>query len=235
MDFQKYIFSDPYFGWLCQGILFTLIITLLTTIISVLFGFLIASCRMNSNRWLQTFGTVYINLFRNIPPVPLLLFLVFGLPSIFPQIFKEFFSFGIEFPLLVLGLSFNTSAYIAEILRSGINAVPKVHLEAARVLGLKPAAIRMKVIYPQALRITFPALGTRLIHNMKNSTMALVLPLPLNAMEVLGQAGRIAGQTFAWAEPLVFAAFVHLTLAFILSFIMSRVSRNAQRKVEILQ
>lgn len=233
MDFQKYVFSEPYFGWLCRGILFTLIITILTTVISILLGIFIASCRMKNRRWLRGFGIVYINTFRNIPPIPLLLFLVFGLPSVFPDLFGNFFSRGIEYPLLILGLSLNTSAYIAEIFRSGIRAVPRVYFDAGVVLGLKPHAVRFKIIYPQVLRIVLPALGTRLIHNMKNSTMALVLPLNVGAMEVLGQAGRIAGQTFAWAEPIVFAALVHLTLAVVLSFFLNRAAQNAQIKVEI--
>ncbi len=83
MDFQRYVFSEPYFGWLCRGILFTLIITILTTVLSILLGSFIASCRLKNRRWLRGFGIVYINTFRNIPPVPLLLFLVFGLPSVF--------------------------------------------------------------------------------------------------------------------------------------------------------
>lgn len=233
MDFQKYVFSEPYFGWLCRGILFTLVITLLTTVISILLGIFIASCRTKNNRWVRTFGIAYINTFRNIPPIPLMLFLVFALPDFFPKGLGNIFSVGHTYLLLIIGLSLNTSSYIAEIFRSGIRAVPKVYTDAAVVLGMKPRDIRYKVIYPQVLRIVLPALGSRLIHNMKNSTMALVLPLQVGAMEVLGQAGRIAGQTFAWAEPLVFAAMIHLFLAVVLSFILNRAARNAQRKVEI--
>ncbi len=73
---------------------------------------------------------------------------------------------------------------------------------------------------------------TRLIHNMKNSAIALVLPLAVDNMEVVGQAGRIAGQTFAWAEPLIFAAAVHLTLAVSMGFFVNKLAGITQRKVE---
>jgi ABC-type amino acid transport system permease subunit len=59
------------------------------------------------------------------------------------------------------------------------------------------------------------------------------LPLSVNYLEVVGQAGRIAGQTFAWAEPLLFAAAVHLTLALSLGLVVSRLARRAERRVEV--
>jgi ABC-type amino acid transport system permease subunit len=137
-----------------------------------------------------------------------------------------------EFGLLIAALSLNTSAYIAEILRSGIRAVAPQHHDAGRTLGLSPRRIRIFITYPQAIRIALPALGTRLIHNMKNSTIALVLPISVDRMELLGQAGRIAGQTFAWAEPLIFAAAAHLTLAVLLGLVVNKLATVAQYKVE---
>ncbi len=235
MDFQHYVFSEPYFGWLCRGILFTLFVTVLTTLISIGLGAFISALRVNTNRWMRGVGLIYIILFRNIPLVPLLLFLVFGFPKIFPAFSGQFLPAGTEFLLLIAGLSLNTSAYIAEILRSGIRAIPQVYYDTAKILGLGPLAIRVRVIYPQALRIVLPVLGTRLIHNMKNSSVALVLPLPVNSMEVLGQAGRIAGQTFAWAESLIFAAVVYLSFSVVLSIFVNRKARNAQKKIEIIQ
>ncbi len=68
---------------------------------------------------------------------------------------------------------------------------------------------------------------------MKNSSIALVLPLPVNRMEVVAQAGRIAGQTFAWAEPLLLAAAVHLALALFIGVLVNRLARKAQMKVEV--
>lgn len=233
MNFREYIFAEPYFGWLCTGVQVTLLITAMTTVISLLLGVAVAMFATSSSRSGRIGAKIYVSLFRNLPPIPLLLFLVFALPGVFLSLTGHRFPTGMGFPLLVLGLSLNTSAYVAEIFRSGIQALPAEHALAARVLGLQPLAIRTSVVYPQALRIVLPALGTRLIHNMKNSAIALVLPLPLDRMEVVGQAGRIAGQTFAWAEPLLFAAAVHLSLAVLFSLIVNKLARDAQRKIEV--
>lgn len=233
MNFQQYVFAPPYFGWLCRGVQITLLITLLTTVFSLILGILVATLSTSSRQKKRLTAKIYIALFRNLPPVPLLLFLVFALPGAFRSLTGHVFPSGMEFSLLIAGLSLNTSAYIAEILRSGIQTIPSQQFSAARVLGLGPIETRVSVIYPQAIRVTLPALGNRLIHNMKNSALALVLPLPLANMEVLGQASRVAAQTFAWAEPLLFAATVHLSLALLLSLAVNKLARDAQRKIEV--
>lgn len=232
MNFAQYVFNEPYFGWLCRGVGFTLLITAVTTVLSLLLGTIIATMRTSRGVVGPVIAKVYITVFRNIPVVPLLLFLVFALPGFYRSLTGLVFPTGMEFGLLIAGLSLNTSAYIAEILRSGIRAVPVEHYGAGHILGLSDGQIRRSIIYPQAIRVALPALGTRLIHNMKNSAIALVLPLAVDKMEVVGQAGRIAGQTFAWAEPLIFAALVHLTLAVSMGFVVNKLAGFTQRKVE---
>ncbi len=235
MEFQRYVFDQPYLGWLLRGVGVTLFVTVLTTVSSLLLGMLVVFMRTAARPGARAAARVYIALFRNIPLVPLLLFLVFAVPGAFKALTGSTFPAGNEFLLLVLGLSLNTSAYIAEILRSGIRAIPAAQADAARVLGLVPMDIRLRVIYPQAMRIVLPDLGTRLIHNMKNSSVALVLPLPVEYMEVVGQAGRIAGQTFSWAGPLVFAACTHLAFAALMGLVVARLAARAQLKVEVSQ
>lgn len=232
MNFAEYVFNEPYFGWLCRGVGFTLLITTMTTVLSLLLGTMIATMRTAGGVVGPIVAKVYIAIFRNIPPVPLLLFLIFALPGVFRSLTGLVFPTGMEFSFLIAGLSLNTSAYIAEILRSGIRAVPVEHYGAGRVLGMTGGQIRRSIVYPQAIRVALPALGTRLIHNMKNSAIALILPLAVDNMEVVGQAGRIAGQTFAWAEPLIFAALVHLTLAVLLGLVINKLAGITQSKVE---
>lgn len=224
VDFQQYIFSPPYSEWLCRGIVFTLWISLLTSICSLFLGLLVCALRMSRHRIARTLGVIYIGLFRNIPPVPLLLLLVFGFPGFHLYLTGSELDVDMCFYFLILGLSLNTSSYIADIFRSGVMGIPATQVEAAKVLGLSRMDIRLRVIMPQALRIAFPALGTRLIHNMKNSAVALVLPIRTDNMEIMGQAGRIAGQTFSWAEPLIFAAVVYTALSLLLSFAVEKSS-----------
>jgi His/Glu/Gln/Arg/opine family amino acid ABC transporter permease subunit len=213
MDFGQYVFGVPYFGWLCRGIVMTMTITIASSLCAIVVGWAILRFHISASRWQRAIGVVYVIVFRNLPLVPLLLFLTFGVPGAWKTVSGSPLPRGLEFPLLVAGLALNTAAYLAEIMRAGITAVEIPQIEMSYLLGLSPKAVRQRVIYPQAMRIVAPALASRFIHNMKNSTLALVVPLPLGLMEVVGQAGRIAGQTFSWAEPLIFAACVHLTLS----------------------
>ncbi len=233
MDFESYVLSTPYSTWLLRGILMTLVIGAVSTVLSLALAGVVSALRTSRRRALRVLAAVHVNVFRNLPPVPLLLFLVLGLPGLWLRLTGSAMPTDLEFPLLVAGLSLNTSAYLAEILRAGLGAVPTSQWDSARVLGLGPVATRVSIIYPQALRICLPALGNRLIHNLKNSTLALVVPLGVGSMEIVGQAGRVAGQTFAWAEPLVVAAVVHLSLAFALGAIVRVLGRRAQDRIAV--
>jgi His/Glu/Gln/Arg/opine family amino acid ABC transporter permease subunit len=232
MDFGQYVFGHPYFGWLCRGLMMTLLISTVSGFLSAAVGFLVLRCHISGNRAIRGTGAVFVMLFRNLPLVPLLLFLAFGVPQAWGQIWGRPFPRGLELHLLIIGLMLNTGAYLGEILRAGVSAVAPQQIEAARTLGITPGTIRRGVIYPQAVRIVAPALASRFIHNMKNSTLALVVPLPVQLMEVVGQAGRIAGQTFSWAEPLIFAACVHLLLALGLGHLLNRWANREHAKVE---
>ncbi len=232
VDFERYVMSEPYLGWLISGVGMTIIIATLSGVISLLLGVAVTTARISERQFPRWAARIYICIFRNLPPVPLLLFLVFALPGLYRTVFGISFPRGMEFGLLIAGLALNTSAYLAEILRGGVRGVQAQHWDAAKVCGLSRSKTLLLVVYPQALRITLPAIGTRLIHNMKNSSIALVLPLAPMYMDVTSQAGRIAGQTFAWAEPLIFAAGAYLILTVVLSILINRLASRSQLKVE---
>ena len=231
MDFSRYVFAQPYFGWLCRGMLMTLLIGTVGAAIGTMLALATLRCRYADSRLARNVATGYIVLFRNLPVMPLLLFLTFALPGIFRQIFGFPLPRGYELYFLITGLALNAGAYIAEILRAGVEAIPREQIETAHTLGLSQLTIRRRVIFPQAVRIVAPALTSRYIHIMKNSSMALVVPLSPGMMEMVGQAGRIAGQTFSWAEPLIFAAVGYLGLALILGRLLNLWANRAQARV----
>jgi polar amino acid transport system permease protein len=235
MDFGRYTFGAPYFGWLCNGVIMTLVISVTSGFSAAVIGFIIFRLDISEYRWRRIVGVAFVTIFRNLPLLPLLLFLTFALPGVWRQLWGRPFPLGFELYVLLLGLSLNTAAYIAEIFWSGFTAVAPEQVFAARTLGLGRGAVRRRVIYPQALRIAAPALASRFIHNMKNSTLALVVPMPVEMMDVVGQAGRIAGQTFSWAEPLIFAACIYLVLALALSRALNRWATREQAKVWPIQ
>ncbi|NTU79925.1 MAG: ABC transporter permease subunit [Chloroflexales bacterium] len=233
MDFGRYVFDAPYFGWLCWGVLLTWVSSVLSVCFAAIIGLLVVQCQISARRTLRVIGAGFVIVFRNLPLVPLLLFLTFGLPGLWMGLWRAPFPRGLEFLLLILGLALNAGAYVAEILRAGVAAVPPEQIDAARMLGLSRARILRRVIYPQAVRIVAPSLASRAVHTVKNSTLALVVPLPLELMEVVGQAGRIAGETFAWAEPLLFAACAHLLLSLGLDWLLNHWASREQVKIGV--
>ena len=232
MNFQKYVFSEPYFHWLLRGAVMTLAIAALTSVLALAVGIAVGMLRASNKTLLRGAGFIYVLVFRNLPLLPFLLFLTFALPDITQLAFGMTFPRGTEFVLLICGISLNTAGYIAEIFRSGMKAISQEQYYAGRVLGLRPRTIYWRILFPQSLRIAFPALGSRLMHNMKNSSIALVLPLSVDHAEIMGQAARIAGQTFAWAEPLIFAACVYLCLAFAISLGIRRLNKINTLRIE---
>lgn len=232
MDFGQYVFGTPYFGWLCRGVLMTLMIGVTSGLLACVVGFIVLRSHISTNRVLRALAIAFVAVFRNLPLLPVLLFLTFALPGIWQRVLSRPLARGLELYLLLLGLALNTGAYLAEILRAGVSAIPRQQIETGWALGLPVNRIRRRIIYPQAIRIVAPALASRLIHNMKNSTLALIVPLPVQLMEVVGQAGRIAGQTFSWAEPLVFAASIHLLLALGVGWSVNRWATREQARIE---
>ncbi len=210
----------------------TLTIGVTSGLLATVVGFVALRCHISTNRVLRGLAIGFVAVFRNLPLLPVLLFLTFALPGIWQHLWGRPLARGLELYLLLLGLALNTGAYLAEIFRAGVSAIPTQQLETGWILGLPLNRIRRRIIYPQAMRIVAPALASRLIHNMKNSTLALILPLPVQVMEVVGQAGRIAGQTFSWAEPLVFASCVHLVLSVGLGRGLNHWATREQARVE---
>jgi His/Glu/Gln/Arg/opine family amino acid ABC transporter permease subunit len=233
VDFRKYVFSEPYFDWLCRGIAMTMVISVLSGAAAALIGLIAVRLQFAQHRFLGHMVSTYVVIFRNLPVVPLLLFLAVGLPDLWVALFGVAYPRGTEMVVLLVGLSANTGAYIAEILRAGVQAVQPGQRAAARVLGLSSSAVHYHVVLPQAVRIVAPALVTRLIHNTKNSTMAVVVPLSVGAMEMVGQAGRIAGETFSWVEPLVAVAVVYLAISIGLGRVLDRWAGRAQARVDV--
>ena len=219
-NFQKYVFSEPYIGWLVRGVENTLVISMITAFSGFVLGCLIAFFRNSDKILSRTFGRIYINLFRNMPIVPMLLLLTIALPGIFKEITGCQFPRDTEYIVFIAVISLNTSSYIAEILRSGLRAIPNDMLNCAKTLGMSSMQIKRKIVLPQVVNICMPSLRNRFVHNLQNTAFAVVIPVPLSLMDVVGQAKRIEAQNFATVSPFLFAAAAYLLLAVSLSFLL---------------
>lgn len=160
---------------LWQTILLTLISFALALVVGVIFGlFSVAPIRA-----LRTVASIYVDIIRGIPMMVLAFFIFFGLPSIVGFTIPDFIA-GI------ITLTLNASAYIAEIVRGGINAVPTGQMEASRSLGLSYNRTMQKIILPQAFKIMIPSFVNQFVISLKDTTIISAI----GVVELL-QTGRI--------------------------------------------
>ena len=187
----KYSPSDSYLWALFMGWLNSLKVIFFSLIIATLIGFLVGIARTGKNILLSFFSSGYVTLIRQTPLLLQLMFWYFvGFLSIKNNLFYPLdnilkmsnqgliilgFNFSAEFSALLLGLSVFTGAYISEVVRGGIQSVPKGQWEAFRSLGLSENVGLYKVIIPQSLPAILPGLTSQYLNLAKNSTLAIAV------------------------------------------------------------
>ncbi|MFD5750847.1 amino acid ABC transporter permease [Streptomyces sp. NPDC127033] len=185
------------------GFLGTLELTVYASLLALALGFVMASFRVSPVRALRAFGTVWVTVLRNTPLTLLFFAVVLGLPR-----------FGLVLPFqlfAVLALGCYTSAFICEVLRSGINTVHKGQGEAARSLGMSFGQTLGDVVLPQAFRTVIPPVGSTLIALAKNSAIAGAFSVTelLGTYKVLSERGYNIVWSFVW----IAVGYLIITLA----------------------
>ncbi|MFJ2674315.1 amino acid ABC transporter permease [Streptomyces sp. NPDC087525] len=175
-----------------RGFLGTVELTVYASLLALALGFVMASFRVAPVRALRALGTVWVTVLRNTPLTLLFFAVVLGLPR-----------FGVVLPFqlfAVLALGCYTSAFICEVLRSGINTVPKGQGEAARSLGMTFGQTLGGVVLPQAFRAVIPPIGSTLIALAKNSAIAGAFSVTelLGTYKSLSEMGYSIIWTFVW-------------------------------------
>ncbi|BBW96351.1 amino acid ABC transporter permease [Geobacillus sp. FSL W8-0032] len=188
-----------------QGFGHTILASVLALIGSLALGTIIAIFRIAPIRPLNWIGTAYVEFIRNIPLVLIVFVFFMGLPAI-----------GIRFDSFTagtLGLMVYTAAFIAEAIRSGIQAVPKGQMEAARSSGLTYLQAMRYVILPQAVKIVIPPLGNQFINLVKNSSVLGVIA----GLDLMYFGDLISSKTFVTFDVYIFVALFYLVLTIPLS------------------
>ncbi|EST34854.1 amino acid ABC transporter permease [Streptomyces roseochromogenus] len=175
-----------------EGFLGTVELTVYSSLLALVLGFVTASFRVAPIGSLRVFGTVWVTVLRNTPLTLLFFAVLLGLPR-----------FGLVLPFkvfAVLALGCYTSAFICEALRSGINTVPKGQGEAARSLGMTFGQTLSLVVLPQAFRSVIPPIGSTLIALAKNSAIAGAFSVTelLGTYKTLNELGYNIVWTFVW-------------------------------------
>jgi polar amino acid transport system permease protein len=184
---------------LLSGLSTTLVLGIVCIALGFVCGLVLALARLYGITWVRYLTIAYIDTFRAIPILVLLFVIYYALPFV-----------GIRLSSFVsatAAISMVAAAYCAEILRAGIEAVPRGQFEAARALGLRPWRIMSKVILPQAIKIVVPPLTSNSINVMKDTALASVVAMP----DLLKQANQ-AQALAANPTPLIVAAVIYLII-----------------------
>jgi polar amino acid transport system permease protein len=147
---------------LLRGLAVTLQLSALGFVFSTALGIVVGLCRLSRYRIVRGIATSYAEFFRNVPLVVQIFFLYFGL------------GMG-SFAAGLLGLVLSSSAYIGEVVRSGIAAIPRTQYEVAQASGLSSWQVSRYVVLPQAIAIVLPPLATEFVNLIKNSAIALTV------------------------------------------------------------
>lgn len=198
-----------------SGLLMTIKLSVIATIAGFLLGVICARATREGSlvsRWL---ATTYVEIIRNTPFLAQLYMVAFGLPQM-----ALWFGLHIRpspYILASVALSINLGAYVTEIVRAGLDAIPKAQVEAAESLALTPFQIFLHVKLAPALAKVFPALTSQFVLQMLGSSVVSVIAV----QELTAAAGRIQSETFRTFETYLVVTAIYFVLAFVLRSILS--------------
>lgn len=208
----------PAFG---QALFLTWKLTAISFVAGFAVGILVTVARLLPLRPLRFVLTGYVEVFRNIPSVALLTFIVFALPDLQVLIDYE--------PSVILTLTLVCSAFTADYLRTGINTVARGQVEAARSLGMHPVVIISSVVLPQALRSVVQPMTSLLIALMLSTSLASQVPLP--GRELTALVAKIANDSAAGISAFAVAAALYLASGLLIAWMGAKL----EKKVRILR
>ncbi|WP_069860342.1 amino acid ABC transporter permease [Streptomyces malaysiensis] len=240
------IFTNPRFEWetvakyffeirVLKGIGVSIGMTAVTMALSLVSGTLVALMRMGDSGLMSTVAAAFIWVFRSIPMLVQLLFW-YNLAALFPTLslgipwgprFITFDSNSVIGPLTaaIIGLTLHETAYIAELIRSGLLAVPDGQRQAASALGLTPAQIFFRVTLPQALRVIVPPMGNELISLLKATSLVSVITLA----DLLYSVQLIYAKNFQTVPLLIVAAIWYMIITGVITLLQQRLERRLGR------
>jgi len=205
---------EEWLPFILGGVWMTLFLSVTSIAFAVVLAIFGALGRLSANPVFNGLASLYVSLVRGTPLIVQILFIFLGLPAV-----------GIvvpDVPTGIIALSFNYGAYLTEVFRAGIQAVPHGQVEAARSLGLPERQVLRRVILPQAIRIVTPAVANDFIAMTKDSALISVI-----GVEELLRRAQEAGRPYvATFQTVAVAAAVYWIMTMILSLFQARLERR---------
>ncbi|MCR4949851.1 MAG: amino acid ABC transporter permease [Solobacterium sp.] len=193
-----------------KGAIGTLEFAFIAVLLGSILGALVSLCSLSKNKIVNTIATVYVNVLRGTPLLVQMYISYYFIPMAIPalnSIDKVYY--------VILALVLNSSAYVSEIIRSGINAVDKGQTEAARSLGMTAKHTMTKIILPQAIKNILPALANEYIAMIKETSLAGTFML----YELMYTRTLLANKFLVW-QPLFIIAIIYLIMTLVLSYLV---------------
>lgn len=210
-----------YKDFLLKGTLITLEIAFGGAIIGFILGTLTGMARLSKNRILKAISGLYLTIIRGTPMLLQIIFIFVGVPQLYNVLTGNTFS---PSPIAagIIGIGINSGAYVAEIVRAGIQSIDKGQMEAARSLGLSKTKAMRYIILPQAFYRVLPALGNELIVLLKDTSLVSAI----GGRELMNSARKFGSKFYLYAEFLFGAAIIYLVLTFLISKLVAYFERR---------
>ena len=204
-----------YWPLFLEGGTTTVLLSFFSVIVGVGCGTLMALARLSTNKFLSKAAKVYIDIIRGTPLLVQLYLVYFGLATVLDL--NDFVS-G------VIAVSVNTTAYIAEIIRSGIQSVDKGQMEAARSMGMPKRMAMRQIILPQAMKNILPAIGNEFATLIKETSIVSLIGIH----DLMYSSDTVRGATFTVFIPLLMTAFLYFVMTTTIAFFMDKLERKLQ-------
>jgi len=211
-----------------EGMTFTLTLTALAMVGGIFFGTLLAMMRLSSHRWLSVPAGGYVNLMRSVPLVMVIFWFFFLMPYIGAWVTgsKELVRVGAWTSAVVTFTMFE-AAYYCEIMRAGIQSIPRGQVWSGYALGLNYWQTMARIVLPQAFRNMLPVLLTQTIILFQDTSLVYVI----SATDFFGAAAKVANRDYRLVEMYTFAAVVY----FIMSYSLSTLVKRLQDRIAIIR
>jgi polar amino acid transport system permease protein len=197
------------------------VLTVFVSGVSIVFATILALVgaigRLSRNAFVNGAASLYVSFARGTPLIVQIYFVYLALPQL-----------GIildAVPAGIIALSFNYGAYMTEVMRAGIQAIPRGQREAAQALGMPERMVMRRIVLPQAFRIVIPAIGNDFVAMMKDSSLVAILAVE----EILFRARLVGQQNFKGVEALIIAAAIYWILTIVFSYVQQRLERRMAR------
>lgn len=217
MEFFNLDVIHDYGFALLRGLVLTIVLTLIVIVLSLCLAVPVALCRMSRNIAVRTPASIYVEVIRGTPLLLQLVYIYYVLPTM-----------GINlngFVAAVLGLTLNYTAYMSEVYRGGILAVPRNQWEAAATVGLSRARTFQRIILPQALRIVTPTLGNYFISLFKDTALASVVTV--QELTFTGQI--VSARSYQYFTVYTVTGLLYLAVGYPSALFVKWLEKRAQR------